>query len=169
MLILILFPFVLQAIVMFFDEFYFHHKRNLPRWERIGHPLDTLSVLLCFIFVLCAPFTAFYVKIYCALALFSCLFVTKDEFVHKEHCSASEQWLHALLFINHPLMLFMLAILWALNKGAPPPLFLLRFQQYRDIVAPFLLAQTALTAGFGLYQAFYWNVYRTSQQSSRDQ
>ena len=31
----------LQALVMAVDEFYCHYRRELPRWERWGHPLDT--------------------------------------------------------------------------------------------------------------------------------
>ena len=77
------------------DEFYFHVKRGLPKWERIGHPLDTLTVLACFAFILIFPYSSLNLKIYIGLALFSCVFVTKDEFVHKECCPASEQWLHA--------------------------------------------------------------------------
>jgi len=25
------------------DEFYFHRRRGLPRWERLAHPLDTMT------------------------------------------------------------------------------------------------------------------------------
>jgi hypothetical protein len=47
-----LIPFVLQMLRMIGDEFYFHRRRTLPRWEWLGHPLDTLSVLLCWSVIL---------------------------------------------------------------------------------------------------------------------
>jgi hypothetical protein len=160
MIYLLFFPFLLQTIVIFFDEFYFHWKRGLPRWERIGHPLDTLSTLLCFMFVLYYPCDALHGKIYAALALFSCLFVTKDEFVHKDCCPASEQWLHALLFINHPIVLFLLWVLWSVYKADPLPSYLLSFEGHRPLVGSFLWMQTFMVGLFALYQALYWNLIR---------
>lgn len=41
-------PFPLQMICMAVDEAHFHRWRGLPRWERLGHSLDTLTVLACF-------------------------------------------------------------------------------------------------------------------------
>lgn len=97
-------PFIAQAFVLTFDEFYFHMKRGLPLWERIGHPLDTFTVVLCLSFVLIFPYNQVFLLPFIILAVMSCLFVTKDEFVHKEHCNAKEQWLHSLLFVLHPLV-----------------------------------------------------------------
>src|ERR1700722_1323339 len=109
---LLLLPLALQAVLMIGDEAFFHRKRRLPLWERVGHPLDTLTVLACYawvLFVSCGPGT---LKVYVGLAAFSTLFVTKDEFVHKQHCSGTEQWLHALLFVLHPVVFLVLAIAW---------------------------------------------------------
>jgi len=61
--LLILLPFIVQTLVIMIDEFYFHVRRGLPKWERLGHPLDTLTVLACFAFVLFFPCTSFFVKI----------------------------------------------------------------------------------------------------------
>lgn len=79
-------PFMLQALAILIDEWVFHRRRGLPKWERIGHPLDTLSLLLCLVYVLWVPFSTGALKVFCILSLISCLMVTKDEFVHKEHC-----------------------------------------------------------------------------------
>ena len=136
-------PFLVQGIVITLDEFIFHIKRELPKWERIGHPLDTLTVLLCILFVLFFPYSALNLKIFVALSVFSALFVTKDEFVHKHHCPASEQWLHALLFLNHPVLLTSMGLIWA----HPTPFFIL-----------FLKIQAGLVTLFGLYQVVYWNI-----------
>jgi 2-polyprenyl-6-hydroxyphenyl methylase / 3-demethylubiquinone-9 3-methyltransferase len=102
-------PLGLQALAMAVDEAYFHRRRGLPRWERIGHPLDTL---------------------------------TKDEAVHARLCTAGEQWLHAILFVLHPIVLAAFALLWRAG--------------HTDILA----VQLALVAGFGIYQVVYWNVIR---------
>jgi hypothetical protein len=139
MIYLLMIPFVLQTLIIFLDEFGFHVKRGLPKWERLGHPLDTLTVVICFGFVAFVPYSSLALKIYIGLAIFSCIFVTKDEFVHKEVCPASEQWLHALLFLNHPVVLTAAALLWGK-------------------MSTFLTIQMAMAALFGLYQLIYWNL-----------
>lgn len=154
---LILIPFILQAIVIAIDECYFHLKRGLPRWERIGHPMDTLSVLICIVFVLVIPYSDFALKWLIALTIVSCLLVTKDEFVHKHHCPASEQWLHALLFINHPIMLTAMGLIWPVIQGAKEPTWLVSWLTEPEILRSFLLGQMFLIALFALYQIIYWN------------
>lgn len=150
---LLFFPFFLQATAIFIDEIYFHIRRGLPRWERIGHPLDTATVLICLLFILLVPYSADALKWYIALSLFSCLMVTKDEWVHKEHCPALENWLHALLFLNHPLVLSLSGLFWwsfswpELHPWIPGP----------ELLRPFLILQTAGVAFFMSYQIFYWN------------
>ena len=134
-------PFILQALLIAVDEYYFHLKRGLPRWERIGHPIDTLSVLLCLFFVLFVPFSIFALKWYVGLSLFSCLMVTKDEFVHKHHCPAAENWLHALLFINHPVLLTCAGLIWCFHES----------------LRTFLWTQTLFAFLFFFYQIIYWN------------
>ncbi|HEY2810277.1 MAG TPA: hypothetical protein VGJ00_02660 [Rhabdochlamydiaceae bacterium] len=162
---LILLPFLLQTLIILFDEFYFHCRRGLPRWERIGHPLDTLSVLLCFLYVLLFPCTALHLKIYIGLALFSCVLVTKDEFVHKDCCPASEQWLHACLFLNHPIMLSLLGFLWPVYKSPSPPPFLASLAEQRGFLGAFLLMQSLLIGLFALYQILYWNFLRKENEA----
>ncbi len=140
MIALLALPLALQAVAMFFDEVHFHRRRGLSRWERVGHPLDTLTVLACFAVAIAAPCTTRSLVVYIALASFSCLFVTKDEPVHARDCSPGEHWLHAVLFVLHPVALAAVAVLWmrGLHK--------------------FVLAQAALTFAFGAYQLLYWNV-----------
>jgi len=156
MAFLILLPFLVQMIVIILDEFYFHVRRGLPKWERLGHPLDTLTVLACFSFVLLVPYSSFFLKIYIALAIFSCVFVTKDEFVHKACCPASEQWLHALLFLNHPVVLTAAGLLWPLVDGAAPS-WISSLTPYVGSLRSILLIQTACIALFLIYQSVYWN------------
>jgi hypothetical protein len=137
-----LFILALQGLLMLVDEFWFHRRREVPRWERIGHPLDTLTVLVPFSFTLVLPpaqpwsgtFFGFL-----ALAIFSCLFVTKDEWVHARFCLPGEQWLHALLFLLHPMMFVALWLLWKHGEVG------------------WIALQTAVTFGFLCWQTLYWN------------
>jgi hypothetical protein len=129
-----------QAAFMVVDEFHFHHERRLPRWERIGHPLDTMSVFACYAVALAFSPGDVAVGGYAALAVFSCLFVTKDEFVHANLCGPAEHWLHAVLFVLHPVVLALAAFLWV--QGG-----------HRALLA----AQGSVTLAFGVYQTVYWN------------
>ena len=132
-------PLGLQGLAMVVDEFYCHRRRGLPQWERIGHPLDTLTVLGCYAVALARPLTTASLRTYVVLAAFSCLFVTKDEIVHAKHCKPFEHWLHALLFVLHPIVLVSMGFLW--------------LREARML----MLAQAVLTLFFGLYQTLYWN------------
>ncbi len=158
MIILLLAPFIVQTLVILIDEFYFHVRRGLPKWERLGHPLDTLTVLICFLFVIFVPYSSLALKIYIGMAILSCIFVTKDEFVHKECCPASEQWLHALLFLNHPVVLASAGLIWLTLGRAEVPPWLDGLIPYGQMLSTFLWAQSGMIALFFLYQLVYWNL-----------
>jgi 2-polyprenyl-6-hydroxyphenyl methylase/3-demethylubiquinone-9 3-methyltransferase len=133
-------PFVSQGLLMMIDEFYYHEKRGLGLWERVGHPLDTLTVLLPVGFALLNdPSQNPNPMIYISLAVFSCLFVTKDEWVHTRECGAGENALHALLFILHPVILWSGFQLWL-----------------QPNLKQTLLLQFAIIFSFGLYQLLRW-------------
>lgn len=152
---LALLPFLIQALAIGFDEVVFHLKRGLPKWERIGHPLDTFATLICYGYLLWTPPSPTATWIYAALALFSSLFVTKDEWVHAETCSGSENWLHALLFTVHPLALASAGLIWA---GWPAELAPLHSVLWVQLIAMSL---------FCLYQIIYWNfVWKPSTTTS---
>jgi hypothetical protein len=158
MSLLIFLPFAIQILVIMVDEFYFHLRRGLPKWERIGHPLDTLTVLACFTFILFVPYSSSALKIYVAMAIFSSVFVTKDEFVHKECCPAEEQWLHALLFLNHPVVLTAAGLIWPIISLTEGPSWLDGLLPYIDQIQLFIIFQTMAIALFFLYQLIYWNI-----------
>jgi hypothetical protein len=136
---LLLIPGGLQGIFILLDEFLFHQRRRLGPWEIFGHPLDTLSVIIPFIFLMLSPTTEQNLWIYFGLCLFSSILITKDEFVHTELCSGYEHWLHAILFILHPISFFTFALLWVQNE-------------YRF----FLIGQSVLIFIFLIYQIIYW-------------
>ena len=146
------FPFIVQAGAIFFDEFYYHHKRGLGAWEKVGHPLDTLTVLLSYSFLIFIPYTQSHLVEFIMLATFSSLFITKDEFVHAELCEAGEHWLHSLLFVVHPVCFLSAALLWIENQGSY-----------------FLAAQALFLTCFMLYQIIFWGIpWKKSIQKIQD-
>jgi hypothetical protein len=151
-------PFAVQMLCMVVDELYFHARRTLPRWERFGHPLDTCTVLLCWSVVFYAAPTPRSVAVYGALSLFSCLFVTKDEWIHTQYCGAGEHWLHALLFILHPLTFLSAGLLWPALHTSDVSALSPGWIHYDGSARPFFMANAGLTLLFGLYQLLYWNL-----------
>lgn len=150
-------PFLLQGALMFVDEVFFHQQRGLPFWERVGHPIDTCSVILCYLLAMFLPLDSFGIKVYCLAAFFSCALITKDEWVHQQKCKPMEQWVHSLLFILHPMVLcniFVLGFLKNYKLAQQPILF---FENFRglEILLPYLLALTTVVL---LQQIIYWNV-----------
>lgn len=138
---------ILHAVLMIGDEFWFHKKRNLPLWERWGHPIDTFSVIACYSFALFFPSTLMTICIYIALALLSIILITKDEWVHARLCSGGELWIHALLFILHPVLL-LLAGLFLARDRLPFHIEHFRFWLQFQYLASIL---------FLAYQIIYWN------------
>lgn len=132
----------LQGVAMVVDEGVFHRKRGLPRWERIGHPLDTLTIVACLVWLLASTPSTATLGVYIALAGFSTVFVTKDEFVHAKLCSGGEQWLHSILFALHPIVLLAFGNLWWHGFESP------------------LVGQLVVTIAFMTYQIVYWNFVR---------
>jgi hypothetical protein len=149
---LLLLPAALQGLAMLLDELVFHRKRGLPRWERLGHPLDTLTAALCYGWLVVVPASSAHaLGVYVALCAFSCMFITKDEFVHARLCEPFETWLHALLFVLHPVVFLAFGVIW--YSGADE-----------------WAIKGALAATFGLltYQVAYWSWRGSSSQADGD-
>jgi 2-polyprenyl-6-hydroxyphenyl methylase/3-demethylubiquinone-9 3-methyltransferase len=141
---------------MALDELYFHRKRGLALWERVGHPLDTLTVLGCMAWLVFVVPSSGHLGVYAGLAAFSCLFITKDEIVHARLCAPGEHWVHAVLFIVHPLSLASLALLWpSLHPSAPA----LPGVPAIPGAARIFAAQLVVTSSFCVYQAAYWTFH----------
>lgn len=139
---LMLSAFLLQGLILFIDEFFFHRKRGLPLWEKVGHPLDSLSVVGCYAFLYFFDYSAATLIIYLLLAVFSCVLITKDEFIHTAQATAQENWLHSLLFILHPVPLIGAGLLWAAAAE----------KQTFALIGAFVFS-------FMLYQIGYWGFY----------
>lgn len=148
-------PLGVQALAMFVDELHYHRRRGLGRWERIGHPLDTMTVLACMAWALLVPPSDRAIAAYVVLALVSCIFITKDEAVHAAECTAGEHWLHAVLFVVHPICLASIGLAWPaihLSDDELPGWL-------RGVPATAMVtSQLTLTCAFFLYQLLYWNV-----------
>lgn len=156
---LLLLPFILQAFVVAIDEFYFHWKRGLPLWERVGHPLDVCTLLACFGWVVTQPYSENALVVYAGLAVFSCLFVTKDEWVHARLCGPGEQWIHSLLFLLQPAALISAGVIWAMAPAASATSHS-ALQQSAAELYPILSLQVVLQIGFLGYQILYWGFLR---------
>ncbi len=151
MLALLLLPAFLQMLAMSADEVVFHRKRGLPRWERLGHPLDTLSAALCYAWLALTPASSPHaLLVYVGLCAFSCLLITKDEFVHARLCEPLETWLHAVLFVLHPIVFLAFGVLW--STGAQTWV---------------IEVELALTLGLLAYQLIYWNLPWPQTSKSR--
>jgi len=87
---LLLLPLAVQGLAILLDEFHFHFARGLPRWELIGHPLDTFRVLAPILWLVFSVPSERNLIVYIVAAAFSCFFVTKDEFVHADLCLPAE-------------------------------------------------------------------------------
>lgn len=128
----------LQGILMIIDEGYFHRKRGLPKWEKWGHPLDTLTVIFSFSILSFFSQNSTTEILFWTSFVFSCIFVVKDEIIHYKVCEPGEMLLHGFLFILHPITLYCGYLLWGVE-----PLLLKMF--------------TFLLLGFFLYQVIYWS------------
>jgi len=143
MVVLLLLPALLQMLAMAVDELVFHRRRGLPRWERLGHPLDTLTAAACYGWLAFAPPSApSTLSVYVGLCAFSCLFITKDEFVHARLCEPLETWLHAVLFVLHPIVFL---CFWLLAHSAGQRVL--------------IQVELCLTLGLLAHQVIYWSPF----------
>lgn len=153
----LLFPALVQGLAMVVDEFYYHHQRGLGRWERIGHPVDTLGVMATYLPTIFMDFSVASFSLFISLGLFSCLLVTKDEFVHQKECLPGEHWLHSLLFIIHPLVFVAAGISWYLVHNPSADLWHYLHWVTPEILKTSLVMQLAAVSVVFVYQTLYWN------------
>ncbi len=149
--------------LMLVDEFYFHQKRGLKKWERLGHPIDTLFTLICYFIVVICPITSTTITLYFIFSVISCFVITKDEAVHLKYCNHYEQYLHSLLFICHPILLISLFLGWSSFSLSFLP-FMNSFSS--DILKFGILFQFFSIIVFLLYQIIYWNFYRLQDNNT---
>jgi hypothetical protein len=144
-------PLLLQGGLMVFDEVFFHQQRGLPKWEILGHPLDTITVLMPLLHALLFDFNQVNIFIYILLVFFSCLFIVKDECIHKDLCSRGEMITHALLYIVHPMVFLSIFALWQLGNQVILGSFI--------TAKMLIILQLFLTCLFLLYQIIFWRAF----------
>lgn len=128
----------IQGMLLVYDDLVLHQRRGLPRWERIGHPIDA------FCFSLPIGLAAWKGSetsstLYGGLSLLSCVIILKDEWIHVGRINALEATLHAALFVLHPVTLY---LAWELAKTGQ--------------TFGLLLAWMALV-GVVVFQIIHWN------------
>lgn len=140
-LTVLLIPSLVQALAMLVDECVFHRRRGLGAWERLGHPIDALIVAACYAWLLAnGEPTETALTVYILLASISCILITRDEFTHARSCEPLEHWLHAVLFVLHPIAFLAFGVIWWHQRGTG-----------------WIAAQLGLTLAFAAYQFLYWN------------
>jgi hypothetical protein len=127
-----------QGMLLMYDDIVLHQRRGLPRWERIGHPIDA------FFFSLPIGIAAWKGSetspaVYGGLSLLSCMIILKDEWIHVGRIKALEATIHAALFVIHPVTLY---AAWELAKTGQ--------------TIGLLLAWVALMSVFA-FQIIHWN------------
>lgn len=127
---------------MMVDEFYFHHRRGLGRWESWGHPVDTILFLSCFLYTILVPYSSHSQTVFIILSILSSLIIAKDEFIHQQQSSGAENFLHAFLFMIHPLSLYVLFEFWKTQQMS------------------LIMTQALIIFVFLLYQVLYWNIFK---------
>jgi 2-polyprenyl-6-hydroxyphenyl methylase/3-demethylubiquinone-9 3-methyltransferase len=129
----------LQAALMLVDETVFHRARRLGEWESWGHVADSAVFAAALAPAAILAPTSGALRLYAGLALFSTALVGKDEWIHARECEGAEQWLHAVLFSQHPCVLIAVGSLWVNGDGG------------------FLRAALPLlVAAYSFYQWLYW-------------
>ncbi|HEY7544568.1 MAG TPA: hypothetical protein VID27_06790, partial [Blastocatellia bacterium] len=113
---------------------------------------------LCWSVILVTEPTPTSIAVYTGLSIFSCLFVTKDEWMHAKFCRAGEHWLHAMLFILHPLSFLSAGLMWGAINSTRTNSQPFGWIRYEGFERTFLIVNATLTLFFGLYQLIYWNM-----------
>lgn len=138
---LLYYPFIIQGIFILADEFYYHERRGLPKWEIIGHPLDSLTTLVPLSIPALLSYNKSILNLFIGFAIFSFIFVTKDEFIHGKICNSTEQWIHSILYILHPVVFAATSLLWI---------------HYPEDI--FVKIQPLIVGGFMFYQILRWSL-----------
>lgn len=150
-------PLLIQYLAMAADEFYFHQRRSLQRWERLGHPVDTLSVMAAYFSIAWTPFSTNQLILFVVLAFVSCLLITKDEWVHQVQCTPGEHWLHSVLFVMHPLVLVNAGLCWYLISTPDSDIWAHASFANVNILTLYLKTQLLAVCTVFIFQTIYWN------------
>jgi 2-polyprenyl-6-hydroxyphenyl methylase/3-demethylubiquinone-9 3-methyltransferase len=138
------------------DEGVWHRRSPPSALEWLGHLLDTLVFLACLGLPLVLQPSSGHLRLFAVLAAGSCLLVTKDELLHQRRCAAGEHWLHALLFLLHPVVLGATGLLWlaaAHGPGGPATVAGRVDLPEPEVARTLLVVQALATSAFLGFQA----------------
>lgn len=133
---------LLQGLLFAVDEFICHRRRNLGRWERLGHPVDAIFLCIPLAIAAFGRFSDWKAVLFVAFSIASCAMVTKDEWVHSRECGGLESWIHSLMFMVHPVIFIFVGLSWYLDENS----FVRRGLPFVAVLV-------------GVYQLLYWNFY----------
>ncbi|MGZ3697942.1 MAG: hypothetical protein ACXWPM_10810 [Bdellovibrionota bacterium] len=149
--------FGLQLLLFLVDEFAFHRKRGLSGAERWGYPLDLLSIIMGLSFPLFIPYTNSTKLAFGIVFLLSLFIVTKDT-IRNRSCTGGEHWVHAWLFMLHPLVLILAGASWVLLRGSIGALVPVDTRHLRLVVG----IQAGALALLAVFQILRWNLMRST-------
>ncbi|RHX93798.1 hypothetical protein DLM76_12420 [Leptospira yasudae] len=158
------FPFFFGLVLAAIDEFYFHWKRGLPTWERIGHSIDIVFTIIPYSILIFFEYDQTNLLVYVIFALISCMTVVKDVWVHNRECEASEEFIHGLMSMLHPILLLIPALLWPSFHGGQSSILL-----SKDATM-FKFFFTAIYIGSFVWLAYnfiFWNMIDKGRRISK--
>ena len=144
----------LQVILFHVDEYYFHRKRGLSKYEIASAITDGAFYVLPLIIATFAKFDSIWKTIFIVLAGISCLSIAKNELFYPA-LQVKERIIHSLLYVLHPILLYSFYISW---KG-----------NFFDAYPNFWILQLLYVAiGFKtvIYQIIYWNYIHENPKPS---
>ncbi|MCB0392744.1 MAG: hypothetical protein KDD58_15750 [Bdellovibrionales bacterium] len=146
----LLFLIILHVIIFHIDEYYFHRKRVLCRKEVLGMFLDGALYLPPLIIASFTSHSPFWKTTFITFSILSCISISKNEWFYNSDLTRPERWVHSLLYILHPILLYSFYQSWVDNY----------FVQNLN----FWMVQI-IYLGFGVktltHQLIYWNYLRT--------
>ena len=149
----LLFLIILHVIIFHIDEYYFHRKRALCRKEVLGMFLDGALYLPPLVIASFAPYNDTWNVVFISFAVLSCISISKNEWFYKDDLSLKERWVHSVLYILHPILLYGFYHSWINN--------------YFVHNLNFWMVQI-MYLGFGVktltHQLIYWNYLRDDCQ-----
>jgi hypothetical protein len=137
-----------HGVLTLYDELWLHRRRRLGSWEARAHLAATALIVvleLGVFFLAPSPGRMF---AYFVLAVASSLSITLEEKLHARVCPPIEHWVHALLFMLHPLALLTIGVCWQ-RLGKP-------LRELDGWPLGVLAVYTFGTLAFSIYQALYW-------------
>ena len=136
---------VLHVCLLNLDEHYYNKKRQHSKYEIVSVITDGFLFLLPLLLATFVTFDEKWVILYKTIAGISMVSVVKNELFYKG-LEVQERFIHACLYVLHPILLFNFYESWKLN-----------YFQSNYYFWMFQLVYVALGVKTVSYQLIYWN------------